>query len=971
MVMIGQTPFPHAKVSKEAKTEAPLPEILTAEEPTSALQEQLADILDNYLELLEQGQPEQAEALLTRQPHLEEPLREYLAGLKLLRAGTGPDDGSDATLPNLLQIRLGVPAKLGEFELLREIGRGGMGVVYEARQISLDRKVAVKVMHLPRGLDDKQRIRFENEARAAALLSHPHIVPVYAVGHEGAIHYYAMRYIQGGALRDAMDSAQAQGENSLALGLNSQVAVSDSRSRRLAILQALAACSHRQAKLSREHCTVLASMFRQAALALQAAHELGVVHRDVKPSNLLLDMQGALWITDFGLARAPFNDCVTGSGDILGTLQYMSPEQARGNKAFVDHRSDIYSLGVTMYEALASTRPFEGEHHAEMISTILSGRYKPLGSMQPGIPADLVNVVTKAMSLEPSERYPSAAALAEDLQRFMEGKATLARPPGMLQGALRWASRRRAVLLAALAVSSLVSVILAAAVVIVSYNASSTQQKLDANRTAFEQFGIRTAEWLRETPGASEVRRQVLTQVLNAQRQLLSQVGETPQLRGDHAMTLAKIAALHAELGDYPQAIANYQAAQLRWQDLSEKKGNGDSPPGSANPAVERAICLNQLGLLHSRSGHPDAALAALQEALVQSPGAVLSTELLAQQAQAWQQMSACHADKGHIQQAIECGRSAVALLDSILEQKPHNLSALSSMASACNRLAELNEAAAATHQAAQTELWKAKEEDARRRLFERAPNHLGTLQSLALERQTQGKAALRAQDWQAAQVAMQELVDLRERIYAESSQNPEAASELTFALSGLAQSLDKLGRKPEAIAKLRRAAEVQEAAVKQFLVDSRLLGQLAGVYNNLAISLLDVEEGRPSLAYMQLAADCGERACTLQPNDERLKESLAETLTNFSKLLRERNQPFAAAECLGRRLVLSPPAEEAALKCARELVLCVALMPEGDERRDPWVRKGVDLIDLARQQGATVGDKDKKAFASLLKVSQ
>ena len=255
--------------------------------------------------------------------------------------------------------------RLGDYDIVREIGRGGMGIVYEARQLSLNRQVALKVLPFAAMLDEKQIARFRNEAQAAAQLHHPNIVPVYAVGQERGVHYFAMQYVPGQSLETAMHELRQEPRRTRQRrpsrpdgrrcdGKSPAPTFQRRHGRRVRRRDTatFAAFSTKASTRSRGYCRSVARLMIQAAEALQHAHEYGVIHRDVKPSNLLLDRDGKLWVTDFGLARMQTDSGVTITGDVVGTLRYMSPEQAAGATALVDARADVYSLGATLYELL-------------------------------------------------------------------------------------------------------------------------------------------------------------------------------------------------------------------------------------------------------------------------------------------------------------------------------------------------------------------------------------------------------------------------------------------------------------------------------------------------------------------------------------------------------------------------------------------------------------------------------------------
>ncbi len=328
---------------------------------------------------------------------------------------------------------------LGDYTLRRQIGRGGMGVVYEAWQGSMDRRVALKVMPCAIAADTRAVARFIQEAQLAGKLSHPNIVHVHGMGVEQQVPYYAMDFVEGETLAQILARVKdVDPETETPFGKKDSVV----------------------------YFGRLAEAFAEVADGLQHAHAKKVIHRDIKPSNLILDSEGRLRILDFGLARLEGQESLTQSGDLLGTPQYMSPEQARRKKVPVDHRTDVYSLGATMYEALCGRPPFLGKDYQDTLSQIIER--DPVGpkKVNPRVPNDLETIVLKCLRKEAGERYGTAEALGQDLRRFVRGEVIEARAQPAWERILRRV-RRQAIRLTLLSALTLLLVIAAVFVLFV------------------------------------------------------------------------------------------------------------------------------------------------------------------------------------------------------------------------------------------------------------------------------------------------------------------------------------------------------------------------------------------------------------------------------------------------------------------------------------------------------------------------
>ncbi len=307
-------------------------------------------------------------------------------------------------------------AFVGPYKILMEIGRGGMGVVYKAYDPSLKRIVALKVLISGEKASEDSIARFRREAEAVARLGfHPGIVPVFDIGNEGTLHYFAMAFVDGKSVSKLIDSGEITPRKAMVIA-------------------------------------------EKMARALHFAHGNGILHRDVKPDNILVDAQGAPSLTDFGLAKDTHEDSrLTVSGTAMGTPQYMSPEQADGALEKIDPRSDVYSLGATLYEMLAHVPPFTGSTYINIITKVMNEEVVVPRKLNPAVPRDAETICLKAMEKDPVRRYQSCEAFADDIRRFLDGDPILARPASLIYRVSKKVRRNLALFLTATAASVLIA----------------------------------------------------------------------------------------------------------------------------------------------------------------------------------------------------------------------------------------------------------------------------------------------------------------------------------------------------------------------------------------------------------------------------------------------------------------------------------------------------------------------------------
>ena len=479
--------------------------------------------------------------------------------------------------------------QLGDFRIVREIGRGGMGVIYEAEQITLKRRVALKVLSSGTSESAKQLERFQREAEAVARLHHTNIVPVFGSGSQDGVHYFAMQLIDGDPLSKLPD---------------------------LTFLE-------------------IARLGMQAASALAYAHSHGVLHRDVKPSNLLLDRSGEVWVTDFGLAKLSDVGELTQTGDIMGTLKYMAPEQLEGR---ADERTDIYSLGLTLYELVTRQPAFDISK--SLANRIRNHEFPAPRAINPDVPRDLETIILKATASEPPHRYASASELADDLRCYVEDRPIAARRISSIERLGRWMRRNPA-----LAASTLATLLLlATTTVVASWGYATTHSALmDAKQARDTAFNAsQQADQAREQAVSSQSRAE---SNLNVALQAFDAIFDNVAQRG------------------VPQSLSQdmQQAAN------AEAEGTNDTGNRSAKESAQFEVTLNSadaellnnLLKFYSKFADQNGGDAALQM----------------RTAQAYQRIGQIQLRLGKSDEAIASYRSAVKLLEKNYQQRPEDAS--------------------------------------------------------------------------------------------------------------------------------------------------------------------------------------------------------------------------------------------------------------------------------------------------------
>lgn len=540
----------------------------TVDNISTAISDELliASLTEEYTKLLREGHAESIDSFLHKHPEVSEPLRECLEGLQLLKRVSSDDRSRVVLAPGDL---------LGDFRIERELGRGGMGIVYLASQVSLRRRVAIKVLAPRSRLAASELQRFQREAQAVASLEHSHIVPIYQVCKENGFDFFVMRFLDG---------------TGLDVELNEQY---------------------------RPSLQQLALQFSRIADALNHAHEQGIVHRDVKPSNLILDSDGKLWLTDFGLAATVnHRDMITRSGDIVGTLRYLSPEQTVGKADQVNRRSDVYGLGATMYEFFSGQELFAGYGGLDLLYAIQNKRPASIHHIAASLPADLRTIIERAMRPDPADRFESALELAADLERFSRGEPIMARRVHSMERLAGW-SRRNAGGMLILFALSLVS--LGAALIhsqLLNREKRNTQmaaeradQHFRQARRSVDSLGNQVAVRLKDLPGADGVRKDLLESMLEYYESFVKESAHESDLSLDVVRTRLEIGRLQFQLGDTEAAELKFREA-IAGAELSSISDQSIAPKAR----VLGAVAANSLAMLLSDQGQHEAAPKLLQK---------------------------------------------------------------------------------------------------------------------------------------------------------------------------------------------------------------------------------------------------------------------------------------------------------------------------------------------------------------------
>jgi tetratricopeptide (TPR) repeat protein len=705
----------------------------------------------------------------------------------------------------------GLP-ELPGYECLSELGRGGMGIVYRAWHKELSRHVALKMVHAGAQAAAPVLARFRVEAEAVARLAHPNIVQIYDIGQHLGSPFMVLELVEGRNL-----------------------------AQRTAGTPQLARWS--------------AELVETLARAIQAAHQQGVVHRDLTPSNILVAADGTPKITDFGLAKLVIGggELRTQTGDLLGTPSYMAPEQASSRQAAIGPATDVYALGAILYELLCGRPPFKGESPLETLRQVIANPPVAPSRLRPELPRDLETICLKCLRKEPPQRYADALALALDLRRYLDGRPILARPSSMVERAWRWCKRNRAVAaLLALVIGLCVALALGSTAAALRLKLSRDEARLqrnlaDANfrdaRQAVDDLFTRASEsTLLHAPGLQPLRRQLLEDALRYYQGFSRRLGDRPGVQAELAAALDRVATITAEIGSKEQALYYREKAHGIYQALA-----------AVHPADSRlrrglARSIAAIAALRAEAGRRDEAVALYQHALAIQRGLVT---LGPGDARAGDDLAASESGLGRVlealsrrEEAVHCYERAVAIRESLTAPEIDVPVLRNDLALDHARIGRLHHDAGREDQAIQSYQGALAIQEGLVRAHPEVPSYrsglAGTCTLLGISLRAAKRLDAAIESYQKARQAQEELV----------AANPSVTDyrfELAATFNDIANLERASGRRHEALRTHERALEIRQALVAANPRVVRYQNAMAASFN--AIGINQTELGRPEEA--------------------------------------------------------------------------------------------------------------------------
>jgi serine/threonine-protein kinase len=883
-------------------------------------QQRLDAVIAEYLEAVDAGRRPDPQEWLSRFPELAGPLAHYFAeegrlhgllapleddkvtGWQGDKVKEGDSTASLFTLSPCHPVTLSSSGDFGDYELLEEVARGGMGVVYRARHRRLNRIVALKCILAGRLASAEEVQRFRYEAELAAHLDHPHVVPIYEVGEQAGLPYFTMKFIEGGSLAQ-------------------------------------------HAPRFRHDPTAAARLVATVARAVHHAHQRGLLHRDLKPGNVLLcrktragagdrdlgfepgDFEPML--VDFGMARRLDGGLgLTASGTAVGTPSYMAPEQAAGGA--VTTVADIYSLGAILYELLTGTPPFRGEGPLDTLRQVQE--QEPVGprSIEPKVPHDLETVCLKCLQKEPTRRYAAAEDLAEDLERFLRGEPIRGRRVGAAAQLWRWCRRRPVP--AGLAAALILSVVAGLGLVTWQWRraeanfvlaqeertrAEEERSRAEEERAradegfneahrAVQEFYTRVSEGkIRDIPGAQTVRRELLESALAYYERFLRERGPDLRLRVELAETHFRIARLASSLGDLPKAEASCRQAVQMYRELLRDQ------PTNAPLRTRLAQSLGEVGFIDSQLGKMTAALDSLAEARrvyeqlrrEQPDDPIIEAAI----ASVLTSAATAEAKTGKVTAAIASLEQARTVREKLYRRSPGAAAGVEGLASCCLNLAEMHRSLSQREQASRYSRQALRLVEALVKADPRSYRYQHLLADGCLLLAALLPAAEGLPVAQRGHAALVRLCELEPGVVL-------LQSELAASHRLLGRTYNTIGRAADALAEHEKSLALMEGLVRQNPQVTDLRRQLGRSHFDRGHARLDLGQMAGALESFTAACDIRRALVKSNPESTAYRMDLASSLINscepLSKLGRKAEALEAARESVAiyRTVVAQTP---------------------------------------------------------------